>query len=55
MSKFFTSIVSFMSDREDPYVRLAEVEYGAEFKHLVNALGRRPTNREAKTFLINFG
>lgn len=55
MPKFFTTMFSLMRDNEEPYVRLAETEYNSEYRHLVKSLGRRPTDKEARSFLRSFG
>lgn len=54
MHRFFSGLFP-TRDTVEPYVRLAEVEYGAEYRHFVKSLGRKPTNQEAKLFLLGFG
>jgi ribulose bisphosphate carboxylase small subunit len=38
----------FLNDHSDPYIRIAEVEHGREFRRFVKTFGRRPTTEEAK-------
>lgn len=52
--KLFSGIanVFFNEQSNDPYVRIAEVEYNKEFRMFVKSNGRRPTNEEAKYLIL---
>lgn len=47
--KLFSGIanVFFNEQSNDPYVRIAEVEYNKEFRMFVKSNGRRPNKEEA--------
>ncbi len=47
MLKQLSSAFLFINDgADDPVVRMVEVEYTKEFRHLQRSLGRRPTRKE---------
>jgi hypothetical protein len=54
MLKYITRGLADIFERdESPIVRLAEIEYSIEFRHLQKHLGRRPTELEARQIISN--
>lgn len=48
--KLFSAIVETLSNDEGPYLKLFRIEYGREYKHLVEN-GYRITEEDAKKYL----
>jgi hypothetical protein len=51
--KYLSGVAAmFLMDDNDPFVRIAEVEYNREFRRFEKAFGRRPTKEEAKQIIL---